>query len=331
MAVTHAGNISATKSNRIASGLLRPPPAGAPEIVARLGPHDVCCYGEGSSKTLLEFAVYALADAARRALLFREISELSRCKLLSPGYRQAVTQSMVPVVLSAAILAGTPLLHLRGGQRGTETPPSYLMPPAIVGGGPAYMAPCTQSSVVRWDRLRSLLDAPVDADNSDITTDHPNAARTEAASKLISNHLYVLKDCTHTYPCTQTGLARVAIGLADFADQALREIARRLLVDRAGAPELEERIEASSAEQKAAWRGVATFLDGRLQVASAQHPGRQADMSESAAAAMRTVLQEIAADADCAMQSHPAPPCERSDPQHHLLSPFYAPEHFAGA
>ena len=78
----------------------------------------------------------------------------------------------------------------------------------------------------------------------------------EAAFKLISNHLYVLKDVTHTHPCTQTNLARVDIGLADQVDGALRELARRLLADRPGAAELEEHLPTDET-QKAAWRGMA--------------------------------------------------------------------------
>ena len=223
---------------------------------------------------------------------------------------------------SLVTLAGTPLLNLRGGQIGTETQPSYLMPAAVRGIGPAYMAPVPAAS--SWEKLRSLLE-----ERGEATAD--GEAREEAAYKLIENHVYVLKDVTHTHPCTQTALARLDLSLANEADQVLREIARRLLRDRPGAGDLEETLQASNDEQKRAWRGVATFLDARLQNDDGQHPGRKPDMSEAAAAAMRAVLREVAAEADCALTSQPAPPCERSNPRHHLMSPYFSAAHFAGA
>jgi len=225
-----------------------------------------------------------------------------------------------------------PELRLRGGLVGTDTEPSYLMPPAVGicgAGGSPYNSPVSMSSMGRWDQLRSLLDNGVGSSADGVAGEHDAKAREEAAQKLIANHVHVLKDVTHTAPSTQTNLCRVDIKLAPFVDQALRECARRLVGDRPGSSELEEKLEPSNEDQANAWRGMARFVAGRIQAMAEQHPGRQADMSQAAADAMRAVLCEIAGDDAPAA---PAPSMERStDSPHHLLSPYFTPAHFAQA
>ena len=225
-----------------------------------------------------------------------------------------------------------PELRLRGGLVGTDTEPSYLMPPAVGicgAGGSPYNSPVSMSSMGRWDQLRSLLDNGVGSSADGVAGEHDAKAREEAAQKLIANHVHVLKDVTHTAPSTQTNLCRVDIKLAPFVDQALRECARRLVGDRPGSSELEEKLEPSNEDQANAWRGMARFVAGRIQAMADQHPGRQPDMSEAAADAMRAVLCEIAGDD---APARPAPSTDRStDSPHHLLSPYFTPAHFAQA
>ena len=111
--------------------------------------------------------------------------------------------------------------------------------------------------------------------------------RKEAARKLIANHEAVLRDLTNPSadknivgkPLTQLELQRVPVAQAQHADEALREVARRLLKE--------------EAEQPETWAQMATYLDGRIQGAAEEKPGRTPDMSEAAAAAMRAVLAEV--------------------------------------
>ena len=111
--------------------------------------------------------------------------------------------------------------------------------------------------------------------------------RKEAARKLIANHEAVLRDLTNPSadkniigkPLTQVELKRVPVAQAQQADEALREVARRLLKE--------------EAEQPETWAQMAAYLNGRIQGTPEQKPGREPDMSADAAAAMRAVLKEV--------------------------------------
>lgn len=137
----------------------------------------------------------------------------------------------------------------------------------------------------------------------DVAVDHTVQAREEAARALISNHVNVLKDVTNPSKelniignaLTQTELKRVSIGSVIYADEALRETARRLLGRRAGLEEPFARVDLSNDAQVVAWCETADYLDGRIHSHTAQKPGREPDMSPPAAAAMKAVLKEIAA------------------------------------
>eukprot|EP00966_Prymnesium_polylepis_P269753 6231406-Prymnesium_polylepis.1 len=58
-------------------------------------------------------------------------------------------------------------------------------------------------------------------------------------------------------PLTQTELKRVPAEHAHYADQALREVVRRLLGRRPGSEQLEERLDPSTPAQAAAWAQTA--------------------------------------------------------------------------
>jgi len=142
-----------------------------------------------------------------------------------------------------------------------------------------------------------------------------HAVREAAARKLIGNHENVLRDVvnpsrTHNIDAkalTQLELKRVPVGHAYYADQALREVARRLLGRRAGLHQLEVRMDPANEAQAAAWHGVAQYLDGRIQDRPEQKPGRTPDFPPLAGAAMRAVVAEVGSAAIKATIEETAP------------------------
>lgn len=111
----------------------------------------------------------------------------------------------------------------------------------------------------------------------------------EAARKLISNHEAVLRDVTNPAPVSQMDVPRVPVAQAKHVDQALREIARRLLRTK----EMQERLVIADGEQLGAWAQTAKFLDARIQSQPHERPGRAPDLSPAAASEMRAVAQEV--------------------------------------
>ena len=130
---------------------------------------------------------------------------------------------------------------------------------------------------------------------------HAHMAREAAARKLIGNHARVLRDLCNPNPITniegklltQLELERVGVGCASYADEVLRETARRLLGRRAGLELLEVQPDPSNEAQTAAWSATVEYLCGRLQATDEQKPGRPPDMPPAAAAAMKAVLREV--------------------------------------
>ena len=160
------------------------------------------------------------------------------------------------------------------------------------------------ASTPHWLLLRQLLDIklPLASTADGIASAHAHEAREEAARKLITNHENVLKDVTNPSassniigrPLTQRDLGRVNDkGMVPYVDEALREVARRLLGRRPGTEVLEVRCDPTNTAQAAAWGATAAYLDGRIQSVDAEKPGRKPDMSPAAAAAMRAVLNEV--------------------------------------
>ena len=182
-----------------------------------------------------------------------------------------------------------------------------------------------------WLMLRQLADGDVLTSQADgAAAAHSHKAREGAARRLIENHEDVLRDVTNPSPSlniigaplTQLELERLDIGLAAYADQAMREVARRLLGRRPGSRQLAVPFDPLNHAQAAAWSRTAIYLDGRIQATPDQKPGRTPDMEPHAAAAMKAVLHEVgmsalsgtiaASTADWAMLQHllekPVPP-----------------------
>ena len=155
-----------------------------------------------------------------------------------------------------------------------------------------------------WIPLAQLIDSADDRLGSEAmgaAAMHTHAARREAAKKLIMNHDNVLNDVCNPSESlniegkelTQLDLVRVKPHLRDYADQAMRECARRLLGTRAGGHALEAHLDPKNFAQVQGWVGTCLYLDGRIQGSMSDKPGRTPDMSPNAAAAMRAVLAEM--------------------------------------
>jgi len=170
-------------------------------------------------------------------------------------------------------------------------------------------APSATNSAELWSMIRENL-YNAEADNMHLTkvegaaAAHSAAAREEAARKLIVNHESVVRDVTNASPLTQPDLERLPKSVEPFVDQALREVARRLIGRRPGEDGFEKAP--SSAAAMTAWIDTAKYLEKRIQATAAEMPGRPPDMSEQAAAAMRAVLWEVGNVADGAAAA-PAP------------------------
>jgi len=147
----------------------------------------------------------------------------------------------------------------------------------------------------QWDYLERLLQSAGNVEASGAAALFSPTARQEAASKLISNHLHVLRDVCNSAPGTQTHLRRVPVTSAQFVDEALRETARRLLGNVAGSEAVRIASDPSNPAQQAAWAATAAYLDGRIQTHEDECPPgrRKPDMSLEAGKAMRAVLAEV--------------------------------------
>ena len=131
---------------------------------------------------------------------------------------------------------------------------------------------------------------------------HAHMAREAAARKLIGNHARVLRDLCNPNPITniegklltQLELERVGVGCASYADEVLRETARRLLGRRAGLELLEVQPDPSNEAQTAAWSATVEYLLGRIQSTEDQKPGRTPDLEYHVSGAMKATLEEVA-------------------------------------
>lgn len=154
----------------------------------------------------------------------------------------------------------------------------------------------------KWFKLAEQL--PVAESASGAAGGHDPPVRGEAAYKLITNHEAVLRDVTNPSPTKsimgtqlkQAELKRVNVNHAHYADQALREVARRLIGNKPGIEMIAERLDGTP-DQAKAWAGTCIYLLSRVQAHRDECAGRQADMGFHAALAMRAVLSELANNA----------------------------------
>jgi len=121
----------------------------------------------------------------------------------------------------------------------------------------------------------------------------PVAARTmqktlgqiEAFGRLYSNRQTVVQDIVNPSPQTQQNLNRLASTQTAAVQGMVDEVCERLLSKKTKEPD-------ASAVQS--WNDAAAYLHSRIQSSASECKGRAPDMSASAAAAMRSVLAQIA-------------------------------------
>jgi len=168
----------------------------------------------------------------------------------------------------------------------------------MITGAPAQVDPSVNPGVNHlWLALEARLQIKagcLGAVRGGMLSDHPPAAREEAAQKLIQNHEAVLLDATDGSPVSQHDLPRVSEFFRPCVDQALREVVRKLLGD-AGGGLLVEQLppdHPSFSSQRNVWTEVSAYLTQRVQT-EVHVSGRRPDMSVAAAAALRAALKDI--------------------------------------
>ena len=217
-----------------------------------------------------------------------------------------------PDMSAAAAAAMRAVLKEVGGMCGMGDGKSVDASGGTAAAGPLQTA--LQRGAPHWKVLRLL------AERSESIY---SAARKQAALKLIGNHEAVLKDTTNPTalniagkPLTQPELRRVPIEQAVHVDEALREVAYRLL---------EEKLDDTACPgQAGTWAAMAAYVSTRIQSSRDEVAGREPDMSGAAAEAMRAVLKEVGAGVgdDVAAEAHPF--AAREEAARKLLSNFDA-------
>ena len=159
----------------------------------------------------------------------------------------------------------------------------------------APQAATPHGSVPLWRALEKMAErkSRFETQADGVAAAHSHTARGAAAKKLISNYQAVLFDITNPSPISQHLLARLDDSARPHVDEALREVARRLLGRVPGSEQLEVRLDPYNRAQVDAWIGTAQYLDSRIQATPEDKPGRPPDMPPESAAAMKAVLREV--------------------------------------
>ena len=102
--------------------------------------------------------------------------------------------------------------------------------------------PALEETSPRWEALRQVLDGAAGMPSEEaegVAQEHARVAREEAARKLITNHVAVVRDVTNPAPKTQPQLTRLSEAAAPYVDQMLREVPRQpALIFHASSPSM---------------------------------------------------------------------------------------------
>lgn len=147
---------------------------------------------------------------------------------------------------------------------------------------------------MRWSKLyKKVVETGWLGTAGGAAAEHLPGARKDALCKLITNHDDVLRDIcavTNPKPLSQPDLPRISDQNIGAVDQALFEVARRLMGTHL---EYDRALQPSTPAHADVWVQTCKFLHKRIQAVPSECPGRQPDMAPAAAAAMRAVLAEV--------------------------------------
>jgi len=129
-------------------------------------------------------------------------------------------------------------------------------------------------------------------------------AEFEASSKLMSNRETVVLDITNSGPSAVKG-GRLTQGNLKRVDGQHRGAVDKMTLELCGGL-LGRQMKGPAPGEAQAWEQAAAFLNSRIQKSKSDCPGRNADMSADAAAAMRAVLAVIASDPNVGASSSEA-------------------------
>ena len=113
-------------------------------------------------------------------------------------------------------------------QGSTHLVPIFCADVKLMAATPQTMSSGSSTVSPLWAPLVQLL-ADGLSSASGAASEHSHTAREDAARKLIDNHAYVLRDMSNPAPRTQHHLHRIDQSDVAHAEQALHEVARRLL------------------------------------------------------------------------------------------------------
>ena len=157
---------------------------------------------------------------------------------------------------------------------------------------------------IRWNSLKEHINgvgSPDELNTFSAAVYHDYDARKEAAQKFINNRIKVIHDITRADgpPPTQPDLVRLP-RKEHQVDACLYEVCRRLLGVR---PDPRDRLlTTKNAAQAATWIATTQYLTARIHSSPDEvthtrgFESRKPDMSSAAAAAVKAVLAEVAAD-----------------------------------
>merc|ERR1712050_236165 len=169
--------------------------------------------------------------------------------------------------------------------------------------------PSTPEGALAWAQAAVLLSKRIQGSSSEMAGRAPDMsmraatamravlADIEASNLLMCNRETIVADITNPGPgavkggqLSQQGLKRVDRTQNASVDRMIREVSGRLLGKKMTEP--------STSSEAKVWEEAASFFNARLQSSSHECRGRNPDMSQAAAKAMRSVLASIPCQAE---------------------------------
>jgi len=202
------------------------------------------------------------------------------------------------------------MLRTEGGYCTLSTGQDVQMPKGLQPGVDGYIMQIGRSGYnEKWMHMAEALPGTNRQDCAGVAGHHPLFKRQGAAQKMIENHEAVLRDICNPSPAmnvighelTQRDLKRVPDHQAQYVDDFLREMVRRLMgcVTKDNRP-----IPQVQCVNPQVWNHAAHFLSARLHSSAGeveQTPAQQRtpDMDGGTARVMRAVAMDVAMNPAC--------------------------------